>query len=208
MKQPFLGILLPAILATVIGGAVAIPFVYESQTLWYKVGLDKIVLLTGQVVGLLAFIALVLQIFLGIRGGLFEQAFGVSALVVYHRGNGLLLLCLAVLHIALVLVPEGLGNLPIGGKYWPEMVGGGLFLVLFLQVVFSLARQKFGFVYKRWRLVHRVFGYLALCLAGVHILFVADSFAHGFPRTALLGFLLLVVAAVFGVRISIWRRKI
>ena len=34
-----------------IGGALSIPFVYETQTLWYKVGADKLMLRTGQMAG-------------------------------------------------------------------------------------------------------------------------------------------------------------
>lgn len=196
MKRPILGMLLLAILATVVAGAVTVPFIYESQTLWYKVGSDKTMLRAGQILGLLAYVALAVQILLGTRGKTLEHVFGVPALVGWHKANGIFLCVFAALHIFLVLAPEGLGNLPLGLKHWPEMVGGGLFLLLFLQVVSSVLRPRLHFPYKPWRAWHRLVGYLALGLAGVHVLFVADSFAQGVPRMAFFGTLLAVVVAV------------
>lgn len=198
MKRPLLGIFLIGTVVFVIAGALTIPFVYESQTLWYKVGVDKTFLRVGQLVGLLALASLILQILLGARGAFLEETFGVQALVAWHRTNGVLLCGLAVLHIILVLVPEGIANLPIGAKYWPEMVGGVLFLVICSQAIASLYRQQLGFIYKKWRTVHRALGYLALCLAAVHVLFVADSFAQGVPRISL-----LVVLATVLMRITV-----
>jgi len=119
----------------------------------------------------------------------------------------MLLCCLAALHIILVLVPEGIANLPIGEKHWPEMVGGVLYLMIFAQVISSLFRQQFGFIYKQWRRVHRALGYLALCLAAVHVLFVADSFAQGVPRIALLAILTIVFVIVFLIKILIYFGK-
>ncbi len=185
-----------------------IPFVYESQTLWYKVGVDKTFLRAGQLLGLLALISLIVQIFFGSRGKVLEETFGVAALMAWHRANGILLCCLVSLHIALVLVPEGIANLPIGVKHWPEMVGGVLFLVIFSQVISSFFRQQLGFIYKQWRMVHRALGYLALCLAAVHVLFVADSFAQGVPRIALLVMLVTVFALIAVIKASILIRKI
>jgi predicted ferric reductase len=177
----------------------AVPFVYESQTLWYKTGVDRLLLQGGQLLGLLALFSLIAQIILGTRGKILEEAFGVARLVRWHKSNGLLLCFLAFLHVLLIVVPEGVANLPLGKKYWPEMVGGLLLVLLFLQAVFSLLRQKLDLNYLRWRVVHRGVGYLALGLVALHVLFVADSFAQGVPRGALvlvLAALMLVISAV------------
>jgi len=200
MKRASQGIFLIALVVMVIAGALTIPFVFESQTLWYKMGVDKTLLRAAQLIGLLALVDLFVQIILGTRGRVLEETFGAAVLMAWHRANGILLCCLTGLHIVLVLVPEGIANLPIGTKYWPEMVGGGLFLVIFSQAISSLFRQQLGFIYKRWRIVHRTFGYLALCLAVVHVLFVADSFAQGVPRIALLVMLATVFVVVVVVK--------
>ncbi len=170
----------------VLCGALSIPFFYESKTLWYKVGLSKIMLRGGQMAGLLAALLLFVQIMLAVKGRILEQIFGMSALMRWHRVNGGLLCLFALSHVVLVVAPEGIDNLPIGRKYWPEMVGTGLFLVIVSMAISSHFRQRLGLVYKRWRVVHKVFGYLALCLVPVHVLFVSESFEQGLPKAALL----------------------
>jgi len=180
----------------------AVPFVYESQTLWYKTGVDRLLLQGGQLLGLLALFSLIVQILLGTRGRVLEEAFGVATLVRWHKRNGLLLCFFAVLHVLFILVPEGLANLPLGKKHWPEMVGGLLLVLLFLQAVFSLLRQKLALNYLRWRVVHRGVGYLALGLVVLHVLFVADSFAQGVPRGALVFAVAVVMLVISGVKLS------
>lgn len=181
------------LLILMVGGALSIPFVYESQTLWYKIGIDRTLLRAGKIAGLFAAVLLLVQILLGVRGKALEKLFGAAALVRWHRANGLLILLMALCHVTLVLVPEGLANLPIGMKYWPEMVGAAMFCIICSTVILSLLRQKLGFHYGRWRVFHRLLGYSAFALVGLHILFVSDSFEYAVPRTALV----TVVAAVF-----------
>ena len=185
----------------VVAAACSLPFLYPTQTLWYKTGWDKVLLLAGHVFGVLAFLSLLLQLFLGSRGRLLEGSFGVAMVMRWHRGNGLLLPLLALSHVGLVLLPEGLTNLPIGSEFWPEMVGGLLFLTAVIQVATSSLRQWLRLDYRRWRTGHRLIGYFALLLAVVHVLFVADSFAQGVPRTSL-----LVVVALLGLRLFLVKR--
>ena len=207
MKRPLAAFFLIGVLVIFVAGALTIPFVFESQTLWYKIGMDKTLLLGGQLAGILAFISLVVQILLGIRGKILAETFTVATVVGWHKTNGIFLCCLAALHIILVLVPEGIANLPIGVKYWPELVGGVLFLMSISQAISSVFRQQLGFIYKRWRMVHRILGYLALCLASVHVLFVADSFAGGAPRRALLVLIAAVLVSIFFVKVSPYLNK-
>jgi predicted ferric reductase len=184
-QKPGTGFLLIGVAVVLIAGALIVPYAYESQTLWYKIGPHKTMLRVGQIMGLLALVGLMIQIFLGVRNFL-DNIMGVALRLTWHRINGVVLCCLAALHLILVLVPEGISNLPTGIKNWPEMVGAVLFLVIVSQVVFSFFRQQLGLVYKQWRTVHRVLGYGAICLAVIHVLFVADSFAQGAPRITLL----------------------
>lgn len=200
MKRRFLQVVILGCVAVAMAGACALPFYYETQTLWYKTGWDKILLRAGHVFGMLALVSLLLQLVLGSRGRMFEEAFGIAAVMRWHRRNGVLLPLLALLHVTLVLLPEGLANLPIGAEFWPEKVGGVLILVIFWQTLTSSLRQRLGLDYQRWRVGHRLTGYLALLLVTVHVLFVADSFAHGLPRTALLVVVGLVVARIILVK--------
>ena len=206
MKKRMVGGLLLAILGVIAAGALSIPFVYESQTLWYKVGLAKSLLRAGQLAGLCGALVLFIQIMLGVRGKFLEEHFGAAALMRWHRGNGLLLAFLALLHMALVLVPEGITNLPFGTKFWPEMVGGLLLLLVLAMVITSQFRERLGLVYKRWRFMHRLLACFVPLLAAVHVLFVSDSFKHEVPRAGLL--VILAALAVWVLQIKISRRMV
>jgi predicted ferric reductase len=184
-------------LLLVMGGALSIPFVYESQTLWYQRGIEKIMLRGGQMAGLLAATLLFVQILLAARGKLLKKLFGVADLMQWHRANGIIISLLAVSHVILVLAPDGLTNLPIGKKYWPEMVGSLLLWIILSMAISSQFREKLGLDYKRWRAIHKMLGYLIILLIVVHVLFVSDSFEHAVPRAALFTTLLGVLVSVF-----------
>lgn len=172
--------------ALLFGGALAVPFYYETQTLWYKAGADKVMLRSAQLAGLFALVLLIGQILLALRVKLFEHLFGGARLMRWHQLNGVLIFCAACSHVLLVLAPEGFDNLPIGKKHWPEMIGGLLLLFLLTTVVTSRFRSWFQLEYARWRMVHKPIGYLSLVLGFCHVLFVSESFARGLPRMVLL----------------------
>jgi predicted ferric reductase len=169
-------LLFSATFVLLLAGALAIPFYFETKTLWYKVGIDKTMLRGGQVAGMLALVFLFLQITLSLRSTLLEKLFGAEILLRWHRINGVVIGILAISHVLLVLVPEGISNLPIGKKYWPEMVGMLLFLIIVSMVVSSHFRQKLKLNYKKWKAIHRPLGYLVVALVTIHALYVSESF--------------------------------
>lgn len=172
--------------ALLLGGALAVPFYYETQTLWYKAGADKVMLRSAQLAGLFALVLLMGQILLALRIQFIEHLFGGARLIRWHQINGVLILFTVCSHVLLVLAPEGFDNLPIGKKHWPEMIGGLLLLFLLTMVVTSRFRSWFKLEYARWRMVHKPIGYFSLLLGFCHVLFVSESFARGLPRTVLL----------------------
>lgn len=178
-----------------LGGALFIPFVYETQTLWYKTGVDKLMLRAAQMLGLLAAVLLFVQVLLATRGRLLQKLFGMAALMRYHRANGILISFLVVGHVFLVLVPEGLTNLPLGRKNWPELVGAVLLWVLLSMAVSSHFRERLKLDYKRWRAIHKILGYLVLFLLTMHVLFVSQSFEETLPKLAFLAVLVAVLLA-------------
>lgn len=180
--------------------AQSIPFYFVTTTLWYKYGIDKVMLIIGQHIGLLALMLLYLQIVLSARSPFFEAVWGSAALVRMHRVNGLLLFSLAAFHILLVLIPEGLANLPLGKKFWPELVGAALFLILALQVGSSYFRDHLHLPYGLWKRLHSPLGFLAVVLVTVHVLFVSESFEQPLPRLFLLTLFILVVGWTAGVK--------
>lgn len=168
-------------------GVLSIPFYYETTTLWYKFGLDKILLKGGQFIGLVALMLIYLQIVLSLRGPYLERVFGATDLMRYHQVNGVLIALLACSHALLILVPEGIANLPIGKKHWPEMVGATLLLLIVASVFVSVFRNALRLNYRMWRIFHRTLGYLILLLAAIHVLFVSESFEHLIPRVLVIG---------------------
>jgi predicted ferric reductase len=196
--------LLIVLLFLIIGGGLSIPFVYESQTLWYKIGIDKTLLQGGKMAGLAAAILLFIQILLATRGKLLKDLFGIAALMRWHRINGVIISILVIGHATLILMPEGLTNLPIGKKYWPEMIGILMLCIVLFMSVSSSFREKLKLDYKRWKTHHKRLGYLVVILLGVHVLFVSESFEHTVPRLALVTILAAVVAAVVLTKKNKW----
>lgn len=199
IKVKYYRVLTGGVLLLIISAALSIPFVYETQTLWYKVGNDKIMLRAGQLAGLLTAVLLFVQILLAARGKLLQQLFGVATLMRWHRLNGIIICLLAISHMLLVLIPEGVTNLPIGYRYWPEMVGMLLLCIIVVLVISAQWRQQLRINYQRWRLFHRLLGYPVVVLMVLHVLFVSDSFEHSVPRIALL---VSLVGVMLGVVVS------
>lgn len=195
------------VFAGFLGSALSVPFLYETETLWYKTGIGKLMLIAGQSAGLFTLVLLILQIFLSLRGRFFENLFGVSTLLRWHRRNGVIIAYMAICHVVLILAPDGILNLPFGKKYWPEMFGEGLFLLLLLTVISSYFRSVLRFDYKIWRAIHRPVGYLALALVLIHVLLVSDSFKRGIPRIVLLTVFTGLALLVTSVKISRWTIK-
>ncbi len=171
-----------------LSGALAVPFYFETMTLWYKVGADKTLLRAGQLAGMAALVMVMLQIILATPGLSLEKLFNRATLARCHRLNGLVILLLATAHVTLVLLPEGLANLPIGKKYWPEMVGFLVLTAIFSTVISTYLRKPLQTGFERWRFTHRLLGYAVLALLPMHVVFVSESFEQG-PLRSLLVFL-------------------
>ena len=169
-----------------LSAALSVPFLFETMTLWYKIGLDKTILRAAQLAGMSALVMVMLQIILATPGLYLEKLFRKATLARCHRINGLAILLLAAAHVTLVLVPEGLTNLPIGKKYWPEMVGSLVFAAIFFTVIATYLRTPLQTRYEKWRFTHRLLGYSVLMVLPVHVVFVSESFEQSLLRTTLI----------------------
>lgn len=175
----------------------SIPFLWESKSLWYKIGFDKTLLQAGKIAGLFAANLFVIQIILVLKVPFLDKLVGLDRLYRIHQLNGFAILALAVLHASLVIVPEGVDNLPIGWKFWPEMIGAALLLAVFLAVISARFKSRL-MSYHHWRYFHRPLGYILILAAGAHILFVSDSFEQTVPRYSLFFiFSMLFLAVLF-----------
>jgi predicted ferric reductase len=91
-----LGILL------LIGGALTIPFKFESASMFYKFGLDKIVLRTAKMVGLTVAVLLLLQLPLAGRLKWLDRIFSLPGLYRMHRFNAYAIGVLVLIHPILI----------------------------------------------------------------------------------------------------------
>ncbi len=157
-------------------GITCVPFVFQTTTLWYKVGPDRVMLYAGQIFGLYAVFLLFLQLVLIARLSFLTKPFGQGNLNKLHQFNGKLIIVLALLHILFILLPEGLTNIPVGIKFWPEMVGGFLFFTLVSLHLSVWVRNRFKMKYIVWKSLHRYLGILAFVTVVTHVVNVSDAF--------------------------------
>jgi len=191
--------------ALLTAAALAVPFFYPTETLWYKVGFAKILLQIGQFAGLLTLVFLVMQVLLALRPGFLTQGFSSGTLMRWHRRNGIAVAVLATSHVLLVLAPEGISNLPIGWEYWPEALGAATLVLLLVTVLLSLFRSKLKLSFAGWRVLHRSLGYGLFLLLTLHVLFVSESFQSGLPRYGLIAVCIFVFATAVGLRVRLRR---
>ncbi len=179
--------------------ASTVPFLWESKSLWYKLGIDKTLLQLGKVAGLWAAVLLYLQIILALKIKILDRIFGLDRVYFIHQLNGYLILCLVVIHVSLVLIPEGIDNLPIGWKFWPEIVGAAAFLLL-IGIILSAKFRRALLSYHVWRKFHRPLGYLLAVIISVHILYVSDSFENTVPKYVLFCIVGCVTLAILWIK--------
>lgn len=185
-----------------LGGLLTLPFFFESSTMYYKFGWDKILLRSGKMVGLAATFSLLLQLPLAGRLKWLDRIYALPTLYRIHRINAWCLMLLVFVHPILVFVPDGTLMIPFEGRYWPEWVGAALVLVIAGQLVFSRWRLFFFKAYQRWQMLHRVLGVAAMGLVIIHVLFVSETFEQpGLPRTLVLCAAFLLVALWIWIRI-------
>lgn len=153
-----------------------VPFVFQTTTLWYKFGSDRVMLYAGQLFGLYAVFLLFLQLVLIAKLSFLTKPFGQGNLNKLHQVNGKLIVVLALLHILFIQLPEGLANIPIGAKFWPEMVGGLLFIILLFLRLSVWVRTKTKIKYAIWKGLHGTLGVLAFVVSVTHVVNVSDAF--------------------------------
>jgi len=178
-------------------GALAIPFLFESPSMWYKIGIDKSLLRAGKMLGIFTGLLLLLQLPLAGRLKSLDCLFSLPGLVRQHRYHAWIIAFLALLHPVCVSIPEDRLLIPLEMRYWPEWIGVALLSLIVLQFVASQWRKRLKIVFHSWMRFHRVAGLLAAALLIIHVLYVSETFeTEGLPRTAVLiaaGLFLLVL---------------
>lgn len=168
-----------------LGAGISVPFFFESQSLYYKFGLDKALLQWGKAAGLAAAVLMVYQIVFVSRFRILETHFTRKRLWAAHKTCGKLIALLVILHPVLILGSDGFAFFPLEKRYWPEFSGIFLWLLILGIVGVSVFQNKLPVSYRTWQVLHRAGVLPAVCLIFIHAGFVSESFESGFPRAGL-----------------------
>ncbi len=190
-QKAFIKLLYFIIFAAIIVLASTIPFYYESPSMYYKTGLDKILLRSGKILGIIATILIFYQLIFISRFKNIEKIFKLKSLFQAHRTNGIILLVAALIHPILILGADHFVFFPFELKYWPEFTGIALLLILITFVVISHFQKRIGLDYKLWRWLHKSFAPVIIIFVFVHVLNVSRTFESGAPYYALIIFFIL-----------------
>lgn len=181
-----------------LGTGLCVPFFFESQSLYYKFGLDKALLQWGKAAGLAAAVLMVYQIIFVSRFRVLETHFTRKRLWAAHKTCGKLIVLLVTLHPLLILGSDGFAFFPLEKRYWPEFTGIFLWMLILGIVGISVFQSRLPLSYRTWQVLHRVGVPAAVCLVFIHAGFVSESFVSGFPRAGL--FLAAGMAGVLFIR--------
>lgn len=207
-RRYLLGVLCVAMAILLLAGAISIPFVFESQTIRYKFSTERSLLLEGQVMGTMAVFFLFFQLVLSARLQFLDRMCPINRLMSQHRIHGIIIGVLALLHVLLILASLGPEVFFLDIRQWPEYVGGLVFLMILGSVSFSLLRRAMGLAYEKWCFFHRLAAPVTVCLLGMHVFFVNDTFDYGLARNTLQGAFAAYALMFIGIRIrNVWVRK-
>jgi len=168
-----------------LGAAAWAPVLYESQSLYYKFGLEKVMLQAGKSIGWVVLVLMVGQVLLVARSVFLERRIPLKLLMSLHRGCGTLIGILVLVHPLLILWADGFSLFPLERRYWPEFLGGFTAVFVAAIVAASKFRTRLHIGYKSWQRLHRICTPVAVILAFVHAWFVSETFHHMVPRTGL-----------------------
>ena len=168
-----------------LGLVFSLPFTHESSSLLYKFGVDRILLLSAKLCGILSACLLLIQFLLASRLKILDRFFGLDRLLNLHRCFALLLLLAAALHPLLIVLSEGGWFIPFRLDYWPEFLGMLLLISLLATSGTAVFFRSLGLRFDQWWLGHRIAAPLLILFMGLHVLNVSETFAAGFPRNLL-----------------------
>ncbi|NTV15759.1 MAG: hypothetical protein HGA96_17825 [Desulfobulbaceae bacterium] len=169
-----------------LAGAWSLPFRYPSESLFYKFGFQRQLLVAGKLLGVTGGLLLLAQL-LAVAPLLFPPwLFSRAGRLRFHRANGLGLLGL-VCHPLLILWADHFAFYPLEKKYLPEFLGVALLCSLLLLILTAQFRTRLPVSYRGWRLGHRLGALLVIGLFLGHLLTVSETFRGGMPHRLALG---------------------
>lgn len=157
--------------------------------MFYKFGLDKILLRWGKISGLVTFCLIVFQVVSASRLKFPDRIIGLDRVFAFHRVTGICLSFTAVAHPVLVMASEDMLFIPLQMRYWPEFTGAFLLAGLVSTAVISSLQKRSRIPFHLWYGVHRWAAPVLTAALFIHVLFVSESFESGPPRVMALAVL-------------------
>lgn len=188
----------------VLAGGWAIPFKFESSSILYKFGMQKIYLRSGKVIGITIGVLVFFQLVLASRFTILAQVFSVKRLIFLHRINGIAIGFLVLSHPLLIKASENFTPYTFEKKYYPEFLGMAVLVIVLTLTLTAILRNFSRLSYANWLLLHRCSATLALVLMPSHILYVSETFKSGIPHYAALVILSLNLLMI----IRVWWRRL
>lgn len=186
-----------------IAGTWTIPFVFESSSMLYKFGFKKVFLRSGKIVGITAAMLLFFQVLLVSRFKILDRIYSLNRTHVLHRVNGIAIVMLVLLHPILIIAAEGFTLFPFEKRYWPEILGVVVFVMISGTVTVAAWRSFFGLAYHVWLRAHRFGTIIVIATTSIHILFVSETFQTGIPRALIIVTICLNILII----IRLWYRR-
>lgn len=168
---------------TLLAASMAIPFLFESSSMLYKFGVDKALLRTGKIIGMLAALLILIQPVLSARLKFLDRIFALNSSITFHRFTGNIICFFVILHPIFILASEGMFMIPLELRYWPEFIGVFLLLLIIGMIVSSTFRKSLKIPFNRWRILHRILAFIIVLSLFIHVLFVSETFEQGLPQT-------------------------
>ena len=182
--------------------ACAIPFLFESPSIFYKTGIEKIMLRAGKVFGIIAMVLMGYQLIFISRFSWLEKRFGMKSLFQTHRFTGRIILGAVLIHPIMILAADHFVFFPLEKKYWPEFTGVALLVLILFFIGISILHKRIGIPYKTWRMIHKSFAPFLFILLFIHVIFVSRTFETGIP----LYFLIAMGSACIAMIIGKWMK--
>lgn len=203
-KQLIVGSIVVILAMLLLVAGWTVPYQFESSSILYKFGIQKVLLRSGKVVGITVALLLFYQILLLSRFTFLERIFSHKRLLALHRFNGFLITLLVLVHPVLNKASENFTAYLFESKYYPEFVGIGLGFVILTVSMLAFFKERIGISYGKWLVLHRFGATMVLLILPLHVLWVSDTFKEGLPRNAALG--------IFGLNLllilRIWLRRL
>jgi len=131
--------------------------------------------------GLTGFAIISLQVAMGSRLKFLDQAFGLDAVMIFHKRMAVFATLLLLMHP--VLLSIGLGNISLlgFGTPWQVNLGKAALLLLVLNVLFSLFFPKLRVDYNNWRIIHKAMIFVVV-IGFIHSINIGEDLEYKWLR--------------------------